>query len=438
MCGIIGIFSRETINIDLSDAFRKQADRGQDSYGTSINEKTEYFSSIKKFEERLRDISGKNILVHNLHSIVGSMQQPIAGRFIANCEIYNWKELNEEHKLNAKNDAELLFMLLEKFGVEKTLDIIDGDYSFAYINQDKIYLARDLIGVKPIIYGIKNNALYFASEKKALDELNIESQPLNPDNILIFDGKKITLKKRKFYKTGKELKIKEEKIEEELEKYLIDAIKKRIKDVKKVGILFSGGIDSTFIAFVCKKLKKDIICYTAAFVDETIREPQDLIWAKKAAKKYGFKLRISILNYENMKMHLKNVMDKIETTDVIKVGVACPFDAACKLAKKDGIKVMLSGLGSEELFAGYQRHLDALTQKKDVNKECLEGLKQIWERDLYRDDLITMSNNIELRLPFLDNELIKYSLRIPSKYKINDKQKKIILRKIALNLGLDE
>ena len=98
-------------------------------------------------------------------------------------------------------------------------------------------------------------------------------------------------------------------------------------------------------------LKKDITCYTAAFTDETIREPQDLIWAKKAAKKYGFKLKINILNYDDMKMHLKNVMDKIETTDVIKVGVACPFDAACKLAKKDWIKVMLSGLGSEELFA---------------------------------------------------------------------------------------
>ncbi len=66
------------------------------------------------------------------------------------------------------------------------------------------------------------------------------------------------------------------------------------------------------------------------------------------------------------------------------------------------MRVLFSGLGSEELFAGYERHL----KSSDINKECYNGLLNIYERDLYRDDVVTMFNNIELRVPFLDRDLI--------------------------------
>ena len=110
-----------------------------------------------------------------------------------------------------------------------------------------------------------------------------------------------------------------------------------------------------------------------------------------------------------------------------------PFYFACKKAREDGIKVILSGLGSEEVFAGYQRHKET----KDVNKECLSGLRNLYERDLYRDDIVTMFNNIELRVPFLDKQLIEYGLSINPKYKI-DKYDKEVLRGVAFELGLNK
>ena len=79
-------------------------------------------------------------------------------------------------------------------------------------------------------------------------------------------------------------------------------------------------------------------------------------------------------------------MPLIEDSNVVKVGVALTFYAACEQAKKDGCKVIFSGLGSEEIFAGYKRHKDSF----DINKECLSGVLKIYERDLYRDDVITM------------------------------------------------
>jgi len=129
-------------------------------------------------------------------------------------------------------------------------------------------------------------------------------------------------------------------------------------------------------------------------------------------------------------------MQIIEDTDYIKTSVALPFLASVEEAKKDNINILFSGLGSEEIFAGYRRHKKA----QNVNKECLEGLKILFQRDLYRDDCITMSKTIEMRLPFLDKELIEYALNIPIKYKLNlnENRSKIILREIALDMGLDK
>jgi len=133
-----------------------------------------------------------------------------------------------------------------------------------------------------------------------------------------------------------------------------------------------------------------------------------------------------------MEKYIKEVVPLIEDTNVTKVGVALTFHLACKLAKEDGIKVILSGLGSEEIFAGYKRHRDST----DINKECLSGLLKMYERDTYRDDVITMANNLELRVPFLDKELIELSTKIPGDLKIRDGVEKSILREAAIEMGL--
>lgn len=117
---------------------------------------------------------------------------------------------------------------------------------------------------------------------------------------------------------------------------------------------------------------------------------------------------------------------------MVKVTIALTFYLACELAKEDGCKVIFSGLGSEEIFAGYERH----KLSANINQECLSGLRKMYERDLYRDDVVTMDNGLELRLPYLDINLVKYALKIPEKHKISEDAAKIILREIALDRGL--
>jgi len=196
--------------------------------------------------------------------------------------------------------------------------------------------------------------------------------------------------------------------------------------------LLSGGIDSTFIAFILKKLGCDFICYNAYFDDPTLKVPEDLDFAKKAADKLGLNLKLLKLKSADVEKYLNHIVPLIEDSNVVKVGVALTFYAACLQAKKDGCKVIFSGLGSEEIFGGYQRHKESL----NINKECVSGLLKMYERDNYRDDVITMNNNLELRLPFLDKKLVEYSLRIPGKYKIVEGMDKMILRETASSIGL--
>lgn len=434
MCGIIGIF-----NVGNSDELAKKGlalmlDRGKD--GSAV------------FEDK------NGVLGHSLHSVVGKVKQPFvgAGRFISNCEIYNWKELCERYKIEARNDAELIFKLIERKGVDnlkEILDELDGDFAFAYWLRNKVYLARDLIGVKPIWFSFKNSKLVFCSERKVLVSLGFENiYELNPRHILIYDIKtgKIKYDEIKFFDIQPELKEDYNILKSKLKGLLISSVAKRIPDTK-FGILFSGGVDSSLIALICKELGVDtrrqslrspkntkhfcdFKCYVGAV--SGFSEAEDLRYARKAAKLLNVELVEGIVEFKDVEKYLKRVLPLIESNNVIKAGVALTFFAACEKAKKDGIRVIFSGVGSEDLFAGYERHIKA----NDINKDCLSGILRIYERDLYRDDVVTMANNLELRVPFLDKSLVDYSIKIPAKYKFEGEIKKKILRECAEELGL--
>lgn len=312
------------------------------------------------------------------------------------------------------------------------MEEIDGVYAFCLKQGNILHLARDIIGIKPLWYHW-SDYFCFASERKALKEERLDE--LNPRSILTYNIKtnKLSFIKRLFFDITPEIKEPKQEIVKQLTGLITNAVAKRIPD-QKFGILFSGGIDSTLIAFICKKLGVPFICYTAALEEKGMGKADDLVHAEIIAKELGFSLKVNKLNIKQTENLIKKVCPLIEETNVVKVGVALTFYAACELAKKDKIKVIFSGLGSEELFAGYQRHKNST----NINKECVSGLLKMYERDTYRDDVITMNNSLELRLPFLDKTLAKYSLRIPAKYKLTKDAQKVILRDAAIQMGLNK
>ena len=431
MCGIVGIFGQRDAQELAVKALELMESRGRDGAGIA----TAHDIHHATVPGDLPKLGSHDLIGHRLHAIVNHTAQPIKGTgvLVANCEIYNWQELSNQFGIDADNDASLVLALIERMGFEEALSYLDGPYALAYWHDGKVMLARDILGIKPLWFSHARFA--FASQRNVLSSLGYTPLELNPRKMLVYDTQtgKIDISDRPFFSSDSPFDAPEETLRSELKGLIIGAIAKRVPD-QKVGLLFSGGVDSTVIARVLKHLDVPFTCYTAALLDEGMQEPHDLSAARETADLMGLTLKEHIVTSEEVTPYLQELIPLIDDSNVVKVGVALPFYLACQKARADGVRVMFSGLGSEEIFAGYERHSKA----NDINAECRAGLLKMYERDLYRDDVVTMHHGMELRVPLLDTALVRYALKVPASYKIHDGRVKAILRDIAKGLGVPE
>lgn len=217
-----------------------------------------------------------------------------------------------------------------------------------------------------------------------------------------------------------------------LKEKILDSIEKRTRNIDKFGILLSGGVDSSLIALICKQMNLKFNCYCVGF-----NNSKDLEAAKKVANVYKLSLKWKTLSLLELEESLKCTLNILKCPDFVSVSVGSVLYAAGEIAKKDKIKILFGGLGSEEIFAGYQRHEESLKKGfQAVHNECWNGLLNIWRRDLKRDYLIAKSLNLNLSTPYMDIDVIKYAMSIHPKLKIIHQEKKIILREIAEDIGL--
>ena len=227
------------------------------------------------------------------------------------------------------------------------------------------------------------------------------------------------------------LETNKERAKRDIAEAFLNSMNRRI--VPKFGILFSGGVDSSLIAFVSKQLKCKFTCYTVG-----IEGSDDVAWAQMAAKEYGFDFKHKVLNLDELEMVLKDVVKILNDAEIVKASVGSVLYAAGKMALANGDNILFGGIGSEEIFAGYQRHEQALGSNnfEALHKECWNGLKGMRQRDLVRDFTIAKKLGLDLRAPFLDRDLIKAAMNVHPMYKIDKSNKKIILREAAEFLGL--
>lgn len=227
-----------------------------------------------------------------------------------------------------------------------------------------------------------------------------------------------------------ELKDSESKIALEVRRLTDEAIKERVEGLDNFGICFSGGLDSSYIAAICKKLKANFTCYTVGFQDGQFRNPEDTLYAKQVAKHLKLsddEFKVKIFNFKEIEAIIQKtsrILQPAKVNTVVNVGVGTVEVAVHSISKHE--KIFFSGLGSEELFAGYERH-----KLNPTNDECFDGLLKMYQRDLLRDSAIPRALKFSFATPFLDSELMKYSLKIPIQYKINSNGAKMILRKAA-------
>jgi len=220
------------------------------------------------------------------------------------------------------------------------------------------------------------------------------------------------------------------------------AILLRVEDARRlgspIGVLFSGGVDSTFVCHVLWKNAIPFTCYTIGFKDPKTKEPEDIIEARKVAAAYGWQHKERVLDLEELRPIVEETSRMLgDAANPVSVGVGTVIVAAAQLAAQDKCKTFFGGLGSEEIFAGYHRHGKAHARGAgQLDDEAWRGLSAMYERDLVRDSRIAAALGIRVHTPFLEPTVIIYAMRMLEEAKIKSGVKKYVLRKMAEAWGM--
>jgi len=217
----------------------------------------------------------------------------------------------------------------------------------------------------------------------------------------------------------------------ELQELLSTSIKAIVQRSERVGILFSGGLDSSILAAAASNLGLETRLYAAAFEDSS-----DVASAERAAGLLGLDLEVEVVSLDEAEDVLKEVIWEVESSDPIQVCVGMPIEVATRTAVSSGERLLLSGCGADELFGGYSKYLDMYRMfgEEGVADMMFKDILGLGRRDLLRDGAIGEANRIQLSAPFLDLELVEFGLKIPISLKLqgmDDRLRKRVLRRAA-------
>ena len=389
---------------------------------------------------------------HNLLSIYDSQTrvskpQPVSTDnlvLVFNGELYNFQTMrNFLSKVGVEaeitSDAQALVYLIDFYAkkldllkaVQSAIRLIDGDYAFAVWDGENLAIARDPLGVKPLFYAKNDDLFGFSSTKQSLKEVGLtDINTLKPEHIL-YNGKDIAPAQALYEKVleGDVAKI---------DKMLRLSVLKRVDGLSEIGVIFSGGLDSSYLALLLKEISENIPLKIKLYAVGA-KDSKDVEAAIYASKFLNLELEICEVTEELIRESLPQVVNAIGDDNLMKVGVGLTTYFATEMVARDGIKVAISGQGADELFGGYKRYLKSFVDGT-LNYDLREDMSNMYHVNLERDDACSMLNSVELRLPFLDKKLVELVLNIPDNKKIvsmHDDMRKSILRKIAFEDGLN-
>ena len=481
MCGIAGLINKKNDRFNIEEtlvSFKKILNhRGPDDSGTFIHENKYGFINLRL---SIVDIASGHQPIFNEQKTMG---------IVFNGEIYNYLVIRRElekkgYLFQTKSDTEVILRGFEEYGTE-LFGKLNGMFAFCIwdIKKDEIYLVRDHFGIKPLYVYQDGDVLVFSSEIKAL--LSLEGIDTSLDEIGFRDHLTFryiqapyTLFKRiKRVEAGTYMRIHNgtaasfrywdtsyddpypapslKTVKEELSEILKKAVSSQLMGEVPVGVLLSGGIDSSTIAYIINKLGANLTTFNIGFP-----EVNEFEYSRKVAKKFGLKhIEVSTTTEE-----------LIKDFDAVNLALDEPIaDAAClplyRLCKelKKHVMVVLSGEGGDEVFGGYPQYATLLSDMPPYAERFNAFLKQSWYFDnqddyllnrtippitsrynkyfeeqpllngmlsydmrtwmpenlMMKADKILMAHSLEGRFPFLDRELFDYVSRLPQKYKID-------------------
>lgn len=383
MCGFYGLISEnlddEADLLSLNKLISsKLSSRGPDNFSSVLIEDKIYLSHSR-------------LAIHDCRSI---SNQPFSIRrkyLIFNGEIYNFRYLRQvlesenEIKFSTDSDTEVLIQLLINYGIDSTLNKIEGMFAFAYIDLDasKVFLASDRYAQKPFYYKYDNNGFEFGSffldilnrQNSKLDISSINeyfrtgSYPLNKtiycgvervpqSSYITFDYSTNLLSQTRY----SELINSKKNYKKDCDwgKLFEDTVLEYVDSDVPVAALVSGGIDSTCLMIALSKIQTKIECITADTCDELSEGESAKTIAKYLNLNHSL-VNLSDLSSETMEVIIKNMPQPLADPAVL------PLSLIAKKMNEEGIKVGILGDGGDELFNGYQKHYEnSLNSAKSI------------------------------------------------------------------------
>lgn len=398
MCGICGIIQSNT-NVEkkqLSTMLSFLNERGPDSKNIYVNQK------IGLGHTRLSII---DLDKRSNQPLIGANKNVI----VFNGEIYNFLKLKKELEkdgilFNTKSDTEVILEAYQFWGLEKTLEKLDGMFSFCIYNPTKneIVLARDRFGKKPLYYLQTNNSFYFSSDIRSIwatnkNELTIdwesidyffselsmpqprtiwkEIRQLNPAHYATLDLDSYSFKSCKYWKLPEPSRIElgNEETIDTTEALLQKAINKRLISDVPLGFFLSGGIDSGLIvAMAARASSKPIKTFTISVDHAKMDESKD---AERVAKRFEtehYNIHVTADLIENLISLIKYTGEPFADSSLI------PTYLITK-AIKEQVTVAISGDGGDELYGGYSDY--GLAYRTDIFNDR-------WKNSLIKSSLI--------------------------------------------------
>lgn len=443
MCGIFAILNDTSLsNHFIFEQFNKGKNRGPE------------FSKLTIGSLKLK-LGFHRLAINGLND---ESNQPINIGYITlicNGEIYNYRELYSLMNVvpETDSDCEVIIHLYLKYGIEHTLQMLDGVFSFVLCDNtivdsesqvltqsNKLYIARDPYGVRPL-YALKHNdpnnkIMGFASELKCLSEFQSISKDyfiehFEPGTFSSYElpfmalANWVLIKEYQSYHSSgfnsivlSQNMLREPAMDDILlgiKNYFVKAVEKRCTTTERpIACLLSGGLDSSLVTALVSKFRKENLpgCEPLETYSIGLADSEDLKYAKIVADYLGTKHTEIVLTERDFIDAIPEVIYAIESYDTTSVRASIGNYLLGKyISKNSNAKVIFNGDGSDELCGGYL-YMHKCPEAVEFDRETRRLLKDIHKFDVLRSDKCISSHGLEPRTPFLDRSWVQYYLSI--------------------------
>jgi asparagine synthase (glutamine-hydrolysing) len=366
------------------------------------------------------------------------------GRWVLcyNGEVFNYRALQAElasrgHRLRSDGDTEVVLEAFLEWGAD-AVRRLRGEFAFALADTvaDRVYLARDPLGVKPLYWSRRAGCLYVASEVKALTGVGAPVREVPPGHHGWAEGgwagaaapgaaagphlaPYVDLLR---LGEGQPVIDDPDDAAKLIRAALEDSIRVRVDTGLTVGVILSGGLDSTLTLLHVREMHPDCVAFTVGAPGS-----QDLAYARRLTAELG--VPHEVIEVRPRDIRLADIREAVrlgeltEYGDIINEVVSVPL---FRRIHQCGVKVVLSGDGSDELFGGYPMYFQV--GEHQARRLFLHKIRNLCRTELQRLDRASMGHGTELRVPFLDLALVELAMRLPREFKQRHGQDKWILR----------